>query len=70
MGMGLTISQTILENHEGRIWAESEVGRGTAFHVALPRAALSTGDDLATAEADAPHPESLTGPLRDLGFSR
>lgn len=69
MGMGLTISQTILENHEGRIWAESEIGRGTAFHMALPRAALSTGDDLATAEADA-HPESLTGPLRDLGFSR
>jgi len=69
MGMGLTISQTILENHEGRIWAESEPGRGTVFHMALPRAALSAGGDLATAESDA-YPEPLTGPLRDLGISR
>ncbi len=38
MGMGLPISQTILENHEGRIRAESEPGRGTAFHVSLPLA--------------------------------
>jgi hypothetical protein len=41
MGMGLTISQTILENHEGRIWAESAPGHGTVFHVALPLAPLS-----------------------------
>ena len=36
MGMGLPISQTILENHDGRIWAESEPGQGTVFHVMLP----------------------------------
>ena len=36
MGMGLAISQTIVENHEGRIWAESELGRGSAFHMTLP----------------------------------
>lgn len=38
MGMGLAISQTIIENHDGRIWAESESGRGMVFHIALPRA--------------------------------
>jgi two-component system, LuxR family, sensor kinase FixL len=38
MGMGLPISRTILENHEGRIWAESEPGKGTIFHIALPLA--------------------------------
>ncbi len=36
MGMGLPISQTILENHGGEIWAESEPGVGAVFHVALP----------------------------------
>ncbi len=38
MGMGLAISQTIVENHDGRIWAESEPGGGSVFHVALPLA--------------------------------
>ena len=38
MGMGLAISQTIVENHDGRIWAESEPHRGTVFHVILPLA--------------------------------
>ena len=38
MGMGLPISQTIVEGHEGRIWADSTPGRGTVFHVTLPLA--------------------------------
>jgi PAS domain S-box-containing protein len=36
MGMGLPISQTILEDHQGEIWAESRPGAGTVFHVRLP----------------------------------
>lgn len=36
MGVGLSISRTIVEAHEGRIWAEpSELG-GAAFHLTLP----------------------------------
>jgi two-component system NtrC family sensor kinase len=35
-GLGLTISYGIIEEHGGRIWAESEPGRGTAFHIELP----------------------------------
>ncbi|BCU07675.1 ATP-binding protein [Allochromatium tepidum] len=38
MGMGLAISQTIVENHEGRIWAESVLGQGSTFHLRLPLA--------------------------------
>jgi two-component system NtrC family sensor kinase len=35
-GLGLTISYGIVEEHGGRIWAESEHGRGTRFIIELP----------------------------------
>lgn len=35
-GLGLAISKKLAEAHEGRLWFESEVGKGTTFHLALP----------------------------------
>lgn len=35
MGVGLSISQTIVEGHGGRIWAASSPWGGTAFHFTL-----------------------------------
>ena len=38
MGVGLSISQTIVEGHGGRIWATPSQWGGTAFHFTLDRA--------------------------------
>jgi len=37
-GLGLPIVRQIVELHGGRVWAESELGRGSVFHVVLPLA--------------------------------
>lgn len=37
-GLGLATSYSIMENHDGRLRAESVVGRGTTFHLVLPAA--------------------------------
>lgn len=38
LGLGLFIAKEIVLAHEGRIWAESEVGKGSIFWVELPSA--------------------------------
>jgi two-component system sensor kinase FixL len=35
MGVGLSISRTIVEGHGGRIWAEPNSAGGTVFHFTL-----------------------------------
>lgn len=37
-GLGLAVTQSIIDEHRGRIRVESKVGRGTRFKILLPRA--------------------------------
>jgi C4-dicarboxylate-specific signal transduction histidine kinase len=36
IGMGLSISRSIIENHGGRLWASDGSPRGASFHLTLP----------------------------------
>jgi two-component system sensor kinase FixL len=45
MGIGLTICQSIVDSHGGRIWALPDVREGTAFRITLP---LANHDESAT----------------------
>lgn len=44
MGLGLSISKSILEAHDGRLWVESPPHGGAAFHFTLPLAAKDMAD--------------------------
>ena len=37
-GIGLTIVHRIIEKHNGKVWVESEPGKGSKFFVSLPNA--------------------------------
>ena len=55
VGLGLAIARRIIEQHQGRIDVNSELGRGTAFTIALPL------DIPKTAPAVAPGPTVAVG---------
>jgi PAS domain S-box-containing protein len=58
-GLGLAISKRLVELMGGRLWAESEVGRGSAFHI-----------EFTAAEAEAPRRAPFDGTQPQLAGKR
>lgn len=56
MGIGLSVSHSIIERHHGRLWAESNDGPGATFAFSIPRDPLCI--------ADRPHSPVSASPLR------
>jgi PAS domain S-box-containing protein len=52
-GLGLFISRKIIELYNGRIWVESELGKGSTFYINLPRLSTQRAQQLQAAEAAA-----------------
>ncbi len=49
-GLGLFICRKIIELYNGKIWAESEIGKGSTFYINLPRLTNVQAKKLSTTE--------------------
>jgi signal transduction histidine kinase len=48
LGMGLSICHSIIEAHQGRLWASANLPRGAVFQLTLPALLSGQGDNIRT----------------------
>lgn len=59
-GLGLYISRRIIEMYQGRIWIESQQGKGTTIFINLPRLTAERALELQQSQANTIKPEQQT----------
>ena len=64
MGIGLSVSQSIIESHHGRLWAKLNDGPGATFSFSLP---LGARDLTSTHSADDPIGRNVRSDLGPIG---
>ena len=67
VGLGLSISHSIIESHGCRLWVDSEPGRGSIFSFTLPLSATERAEDSAVEVEHEAHPGSDDGKREHTG---